>query len=277
MDKFYFGAHINVYDKLVDAAKEVHEAGGNLVQIFITIPGQNESTKELDDLKNFVELNKMKIVVHSAYIHNLAQNWDTYSWWIKNLELEIKYAHYVGAIGVVIHFGKKLDLTTEEAYNNMFSSLVYIHNKTKKYENVKLILETSTGQGTEICYKMEDLSYFYKKFSKYKEFKDRIKICIDTCHIFAAGYNLKTKNDVKFYLESFEELIGLRHVYLIHLNDSKGDLGCQKDRHAKIGKGKIGFLGLKEFFDYFKKLNIPIVLETPNEGYKEEIDNLLNY
>ena len=155
----------------------------------------------------------------------------------------------------------------------MYTSLIYIHNKTKKYKDVLILLETSTGQGTELCWRMEDLAYFYKKFSKNenKELKDRIKLCVDTCHIFSAGYNIRTKGDVKRYLEAFEELIGIRYIKLIHLNDCKVSIGAQKDRHDNIDKGYIGFTGLKIFFDYFRNLGIPIVLETPDYGYRKEI------
>ncbi|CAH6421762.1 Apurinic/apyrimidinic (AP) endonuclease [uncultured virus] len=277
MDKFYFGTHINVYENYINSTKLVKKFGGNFVQIFITIPGQqktsNISNKDLIDFKTFLMDNDMKVVVHSSYLHNLARDWDPHSWWLKNLELEIKYASVIGAIGVVIHFGKRMELSIEEAYNNMYTSLIYIHNKTKKYKDVKLILETSTGQGTEICYKLEDLGYFYKKFSKNnnKEIKDRIKLCVDTCHVFAAGYDLKTKDNVDFFLQTFEELIGLNHIYLIHLNDSKMDVGSNKDRHENIGEGHIGIIGLDYFFKYFRNLKIPIILETPGGKYEEEI------
>lgn len=272
----YFGAHYDS-NNLIESAERIKNAGGNLIQIFVTLPGntkiEEKSNKELLEFKNFLIQNNMKVVIHSSYIHNIARDWDEYSWWLKNLEIEIKYAHMIGGIGVVLHFGKQLDLSIEEAYNNMYTSLLYIHNKTLQYKDILILLETSTGQGSETCYKLEDLSYFYKKFSRNenKEIKNRIKLCVDSCHIFAAGYNLKTKKDVKIYLEAFEELIGLHHVKLIHLNDCKVDVGGQRDRHDNIGNGHIGFDGLKYFYDYFKKLNVPIVLETPNNGYMMEI------
>ncbi|QKF93996.1 Ap endonuclease 2 [Fadolivirus algeromassiliense] len=272
----YFGAHYDSYN-LIESAQRIKDSGGNLIQIFLTLPGniktEEKSKEELNAFGEYIKKNNMKVIVHSSYIHNIARKWDEYSWWLKNLEIEIKYAHMIGAYGVVLHFGKQLDLSIEEAYNNMYTSLLYIHNKTKDYKDILILLETSTGQGSEMCYKLEDLSHFYKKFSNNinKEIKNRIKLCIDSCHIFAAGYNLKTKKDVKIYLEAFEELVGLQYVKLIHLNDCKVDVGGQRDRHDNIGKGYIGFDGLKYFYDYFKKLNVPIVLETPNNGYKMEI------
>src|SRR3990172_10661728 len=115
MDKFYFGAHIGT-DNLVENAKLVKNSGGNFVQIFLTPVGQkhvSKREKELADLKKFLNENGMKCVVHSSYMHNLAQKWDKYSWWILNLEVEIEYAHKAGAVGIVIHFGKRLLLSLE--------------------------------------------------------------------------------------------------------------------------------------------------------------------
>jgi len=279
----YFGAHIDTFEDLIKPTEIVKNVGGNLVQIFMTLPGAQKVTKyntdELLKYKKYLKDNEMKVVIHSSYIHNLARDWDHYSWWIKNLEIEIKYAHLIGAIGIVIHFGKKLELSTEEAYNNMFSSLLYIHNQTLEYKDVSIILETSTGQGTEVCFKIEDLAYFFNKFIKSdnKVIKDRFRICIDTCHIFSAGYDIKTKNGVETYLQQFENLIGLRYVKLIHLNDCKVDVGEHRDRHQNIGDGFIGITGLKHFFKYFKKLGVGIVLETPSDGYLKEIPKLLKF
>jgi len=277
----YFGAHYDS-DNLIESAQRIKDAGGNLIQIFLTLPGNQKTTdrsnKELSEFKQYLDSSNMKVVVHSSYIHNVAKYWDNYSWWLKNLEMELKYCHMIGAIGLVLHFGKQLDLTVEEAYNNMYTSLLYLHNKTMAYKDVPIFLETSTGQGSEICYRLEELAHFYKKFSKNenKDIKNRFKLCIDTCHIFAAGYNLKTKNDIKMYLEAFEELIGLRYIGLIHLNDCKVNLGEQRDRHNNIGKGYIGLEGLTHFYKYFKKLNVPIILETPDNGYRTEIKLLKN-
>jgi deoxyribonuclease-4 len=277
----YLGAHYESRD-LIKSAEKIKKAGGNLIQIFLTMPDSQlteiRKKGDLDNFKQYLLENSMKVVVHSSYAHNLARNWDSYSWWLKNLELEIKYAHEMEAYGLVLHFGKRLELTIEEAFNNMYTSLIYIHNKTKQYKDIVIMLESSTGQGSEICNKLEDLARFYKKFSKNenKEIKDRFKLCIDSCHIFSAGYDIRTKEDIKRYLEAFEELVGIRYIRLIHLNDCKVNLGEQKDRHENIGKGFIGLTGLVLFYKYFRNLGIPIVLETPNSGYLTEIDFLKN-
>lgn len=279
--KHYFGAHMDG-DNLIEATEKIKNAGGNIVQIFLTMRGsvktEHKTNEELNNYKEYLTKNDMKVVVHSSYMHNISKEWDEYSWWIKNLEIEIKYCHIIGAIGLVLHFGKQLDLSIEEAYNNMYTALLYIHNKTLQYTDIPIFLETSTGQGSETCYRLEEMAHFFRKFSKNenKLIKNRFRLCVDTCHVFAAGYNIQTKKYIKSYLEAFEELIGIRYIALIHLNDSKVNLGEQKDRHDNIGKGYIGLTGLTEFFRYFKKLNVPIILETPDNGYRMEIKLLNN-
>lgn len=279
---FYFGSHISSHGNLVETTNNVLQAGGNLIQIMLTIKGNrlvsDKSKPKLIELSEHLKDNNMIAIVHSSYTHNIARSWDYHSWWLKNMELEIEYASVLGAKYIVIHLGKSLDLSKEEAYNNMYTFLVHLHSKTLKYIHIKILLETSTGQGSELCYKLEDLSHFYKKISNSinRDFKKRIKLCVDTCHIFSAGYDIRTTNSIKLYFEAFEELIGLRYIYLLHLNDSKVELGKQVDRHANIGKGYIGYKSLSKIFEMFKRLNIPIVLETPGDGYKTEINKLLN-
>jgi deoxyribonuclease-4 len=270
---FYFGAHLDINHDILSQITQLTKSGGNLIQIMLN---DMNDTMILNKLKKYSHDYNIKIVIHSSYKHNIARDWDSYSWWLKNMELELEYADMINAIGLVVHFGKRKDLSVVEATNNMYSFLAHLHNKTLKYNNVKIILETTAGQGTELCYKLEDLAHFYRKFSSNdnKQLRNRIRLCIDTCHIFSAGYNITNDQSVRKYLEEFNEMIGLKYVSLIHLNDSKVICGSKVDRHENIGKGMIGFDGLKSFFDYFKKIEVPIILETPNNGFIKEI-NLL--
>ncbi|AYV80944.1 MAG: apurinic endonuclease [Harvfovirus sp.] len=253
------------------SAQIIKDHGGNLIQIFVN--SLRTSYSEYLELKKFLEDNQMKCVVHASYTINLSRDWDQYSGWIQQFIMEISLAHQVGAIAIVVHMGKQMELELAEAYNNMYTALLYVHDQTIKYSSLKILLETPTGQGSEICYKIEDMAYFFKKFSRNKNpnISNRFGLCVDTCHVFAAGYNLVTKAAIYAYLEAFEELIGLRHLYLIHLNDSKQEVGSNVDRHENIGKGKIGKLGLTEIVKYFKNLKIPIILETPAERILEDL------
>jgi len=261
------GTHIN---SLIEI-KKAYDSGATIVQLFAPYD------KEENNYKN--ELNKynFKSVIHISYSINISKEWDEYSWWIVQFIKEIEIAHKLNALYVVIHLGKQMKLTKEEAYNNMLTSLLYVHEETKQFSDIKILLETSSGQGSELCFKLNDFSHFFKKISKHsnKEIRNRFGICLDTCHIFAAGYNIKNKEAVTIFLDTFEEMIGIKHIKLVHLNDSKNDIGSLLDRHESINKGYIGIHGLNHIIKFFKKLSVPIILETPNDSYQTEIKKYL--
>ena len=110
---------------------------------------------------------------------------------------------------------------------------------------------------------------------KNQSLNDRFRLCLDTCHIFAAGYDLSKESTILLYLEALEELIGIRYVGLIHLNDSKNTQGSHVDRHENIGIGNVGKEGIMIFAKYFKNINVPIILETPNEKLMQDLLMLL--
>lgn len=262
------GLHIendNIFGDIIKAK----ENNATCVQIFINKKQNHEK------LKAILKKNKMTCVVHISYTINCAKNWDNNSLWIVQFIEEIELANFIGAKYCVIHLGKQLDLTLENSLNNMYTSLLYVHNKTL-HTNVMILFETSTGQGTEIAYKLNELSLFYRKFSQHKDpiINNRFGICVDTCHIFAAGYNIKTKSGREIYFDNFNELIGLSHIKLIHLNDCKEKCGSHIDRHARIGEGFIGEKSLLTIAKIFAKNNVPIVLETPSENILQDL-NLL--
>jgi len=270
--KYNLGPHVHFkgdFDRLI----EIHKStGASLFQVFRK---PLNTLKNLDKFSLYAKQNNIKLVVHSSYSANIATNWDKNTYWILNLEDEIEFAHHIGAFGVVIHFGKSMTLKLPDSYNNMFTSLTYLHHKTSHLQDVKMILETSAGQGTEMCSNFEDLQKFYNKFKVNEEMYNRIKLCIDTCHIFAAGYDLRTKKNVKEYLHMFNKQIGINNIILVHLNDSKTPLGGKLDRHEILGKGYIGKIGLLAFFKFCVKHDIPMVIET-YRNYKDEIKFLIN-
>lgn len=269
---YLYGFHIGETgdNKIIEEKiKDAKQKGANIVQLFVDTQKQ---LSEYIEIKQILEKNKMKAVVHGSYMLNLAKNWDltsdlysSTSVFLEEFIKEIKCADALGAFGIVIHMGKQLELTASHALNNMYFSLVHAHNKTKDC-NTKIIIETSTGQGSEMCYLLEDFAYFYKRLL-HEKFNNRFKICIDSCHIFQAGYSIKN------YLKEFEKQIGLKHVALAHLNDSKNKIGYKVDRHENIGKGYIKKDDLIYFVKIFKNFNCPIILETPDEKYyKKELE-----
>ena len=248
------GVHIENPNKQQNIMKK-----SDIIQIFDT------------QLKNKEVMNfKKQISVHAPYTINIAKEWNEHSSWIIHLiDIINECFNNKNVYCVVVHLGKKLNLTNSEAYNNMYTSLLYILKKTKK-TNMKILLETSAGQGTEMCYDLYQFAYFYTKFNN-NEYYNRLGVCIDTCHIFAAGYDLTKKKYIDEYIALFDKLIGIKCVKLIHLNDSKNKLKSRVDRHERIGKGKIGLKPLIYIAKYFKELNVPIIIETSSKYLCEDI------
>jgi deoxyribonuclease-4 len=268
------GIHIDSdINNLNKSTLEVKKVGGNCIQLFVSV--MNKKHKEYDNFRLFLDKNNIKCIVHASYTINCSQNWNEHSWWTKQFIEEIKCANRIGAVGIVIHLGKQLELSKEEALNNMYSVLLYVHSETLSHQT-PIFIETSTGQGSEICYQLEDLAHFYRKILSHKNniIKNRFKLCIDTCHIFSAGYDIRNENTVEQYLDKFNELIGLEHVKLIHLNDSKNDIGSKLDRHENIGDGYIGESSLLYFAKKFIDLGAPIILETPGENIFNDLQKL---
>ena len=284
MNKFFYGAHFSISKGIYKTIDNALEYNCNMIQIFVSNPmGRSNDNKidyylkESDKIQEYLKEKDMKIVIHAPYILNLAKIPEfgkNESWWIKALWKELLISHYIGSLGVVFHVGKYLDLTILNAKMNMYKTLKYLINKMKddKLETY-LILETSAGQGTELFASRDndisEFSDFYHMFTKQE--KKYLKICVDTCHIFTAGYDIRTKKQVNNFFNTFNSLIGLEHLVLIHLNDSKSELSQNVDRHANLGQGKIGLNGLKQVIKIAKQFNIPTILETP-ESSQDEIN-----
>lgn len=272
-----YGFHIDDTPSVI--GQELFRAldyGANLVQLFVYPDKKYEELYE--NFKDSSIKKNIKIVVHAPYTINIASNWNPYSYSINQIINQITLASKIGAFGLVIHMGKKLKESKEIAYNNMLSALLYVHSKTSEFSNVKIILETPSGMGTEMCYTIEDFAYFFNKLSKHRneDIRNRFRICIDTCHIFAAGYDIRQKKDIDEYIKTFDNLIGLRYIGLIHLNDSKKNIGSKIDRHESLGKGFIGKKGLLYIIKIFKQFSLPIILETPSIYHQSEIEKYLS-
>jgi len=155
--------------------------------------------------------------------------------------------------------------------DQIIHALSKFESKLKK-SSLRLLFETTAGQGTNIGSTFEELHYLIKPLYK----KIPIGICIDTCHIFASGYDIRTKEALNKTLLDFDNIIGLKHLYALHLNDSKAELGSKKDRHENIGKGKIGLDGFKAIMQNSKLNHLPMFLETPNgdKNWADEISLL---
>lgn len=273
---YNYGFHIDSTPKTLSnnilEYKNLINTKNPVIQLFLNI-----DKKYTDTYKEFsleLKKNNISVIVHASYTINVAQKWDEYSWWLNQLILEINLANKIGAKFIVLHLGKSLDLDINVALNNMYSSLLYIANKLDQDINIKILLETSSGQGSEMCIKLEDLSRFINKllYHKNKKISERFGICVDTCHIYSAGYDISSKKNVLKYIKDFDKYIGLTNLKVLHLNNSKTELNSNKDRHDNINHGHINIEGLSEFVKLCFKLDVPIILETPDEYILEDLE-----
>lgn len=258
----FIGQHITSETKSIIEGIDHIKDYANVVQFFVDKPS-SENIKIYSNIKKKLDKYEIKSFIHSSYTINMAKDWDETSWWANYLIYEIEMASRIGSEGIIVHLGKKLELSDEKALINSRTFLSYIHAKTIKFANVKIILETSSGQGTEMLYDVNDLIKFIKRIkSTNLSLFNRIGLCIDTCHIFASGYNINDSKIFKNYVKKIDDQLGKDFIKVIHLNDSQDECGQKKDRHMNIGHGHIGLVALILITRYFLERNVPIILET---------------
>ena len=264
-----YGIHINSDPNII--SNELNKYNNlKCLQLFVNINPKYKSI--YDRFKSLVADNKTNLIVHLSYTINIANTWDEYSWWITQLIMEIKLANHIGAKFAVLHLGKSLDIDLKIALNNMYSTLLYVGTQIDNLD-IQILLETSSGQGSEMCITLDELSKFINKLlhNTNKKISERFGICVDTCHIYNAGYDLNTSKDVYNYFKEFDLKIGIKNIKLVHLNNSKTDLGSNIDRHENLEKGKIKMNGIEEIIKFCFKLDIPIILETPDEYINKDL------
>lgn len=274
--KHLIGAHTFLTNGPASAIDIAEKLGFTAIQIFTKNNNQyfaRDLTKdEINEFKNKLSKSNIKFVVsHDSYLINLCAKdpqglTKSRAAFIKELER----CEQLGIPHLNFHPGAHGGLGEEEGLKLIAESLNYIHEKTKGFK-VKSMLETTAGQGTALGYTFEQL----RKIIDMVEDKDRMSVCIDTCHIFAAGYNIKDSKEYKKVIKEFDDIIGLNRLHCIHMNDSKKELGSRIDRHEHIGKGFIGLEGFKNIMNDKKLEKVPKILETPKEkDQKEDVENI---
>ena len=214
-----------------------------------------------------------KIVVHAPYIVNPANDSDPdkYAHGKRFLIEEMNRTASFGASWMVLHPGAHVGMGEEKATEVLLASLKEIVEQGDS--RVTICLETMAGKGSEIGTRLEWFADILKRFA----YPERLGICLDTCHVHDAGYDISNATD---FLDQFDEIIGLDKLKVVHLNDSKNPRGAHKDRHENIGFGHIGFKTLLSFVDEPRLAEVPIILETPYVGdyppYEKEIEMLRN-
>ncbi len=279
-EKFFIGSHVSMKapDYFLGSVLESLENGANTLMFYTGAPQNTKRTpvenckieEALDLLKN-KNFDLDKIVCHAPYLINLANRTtkEKEEFSINLLISEINRCAAFHTKLLVLHPGMSLDLTIDEALNNIADGINKAINKTDN--DVIICIETMAGKGSEVGTNFSQIAYIIDKIQN----KDRIGVCLDTCHINDAGYDLNEPDNI---LDEFDKIIGLDYLKVIHLNDSKNFKGARKDRHANLGKGTIGFDKLFAFAHNARLKDIPKILETPWIGekspYKQEIEML---
>jgi deoxyribonuclease-4 len=273
MSKFRIGRHIGINQQFVNTPLYAKSLGYNIFQIFLSVPqkvlSKARQGEVLFQMGKELEKYDIKMVVHGSYTINLCHSKKTsrYNASIKSLVQDLNSTVDIGknCLGVIIHMGKNIPenkLTDDQALNNYVIGLKDALHQTP--DNTCIILETGASQGSEIASELDGLAEIYWKLTDNE--KMRIMFCIDTCHIWATGYDISDAVGVKRFFKEFNDKIGLKKIACIHFNDSKTGLQSYVDRHADLGYGFIKSFGLQEVAQFAKKNNIPLVMETPLES-----------
>ncbi len=264
-------------DYLLGSINEAISYGANALMVYTGAP-QNSRRTSLDKL--FIEeahklmethnIEKHDLIIHAPYLINLANTIkaSTFDAGIELLSIEIERAVAFGAKYMVLHPGAHVSAGSEAGIESIVKGLDIVNENNN---DLLIALETMSGKGTEVGRSFEEIAAIISKVKR----PEMLSVCLDTCHIHDAGYDLANFDEV---LDEFDRIIGLDKLGVIHLNDSKNVRGASKDRHANIGEGEIGFDNLKYVVDHPKLKNIVKILETPYiddlPPYKEEIELL---
>ena len=274
------GCHVSIAEGIENAPKRATNLGAECFQIFSRSPHGGkvkEITPEiakvfLSQCKKYKFKQNKDWIIHTPYYINLAStNNRIYYGSINSIRKELEVATLIKSPFVITHIGSSKDIAgknvQKQVNKKVMEALAKIHSGYKG--SAKLLLEIAAGSGNIIGDSFEEIGYFIKNCTKKKI---DVGFCFDSCHSFAAGYDLRTPSKVKNVFSDINKLIGLDKLGCIHLNDSMTEFDSHKDRHEHIGDGKIGAKGLKQVALEAKKLNINLYLETKHDKIKEDIE-----
>ena len=264
------GSHVSFgKEQLLGSVKEAISYGANTFMFYTGAP-QNTIRKDINEdltleakkLMTDNNIDIQNVICHAPYIVNLANNLDErkYDFSITFLKNEIARCESIGIKYIVLHPGSSVGIERTTALNNIIFALNKIITKDTK---VVILLETMAGKGTELGCTLEEIKYLLDGINE----SDKIGVCIDTCHLNDAGYNM---GEFESFIELFEKTIGLEKIKCIHVNDSKNPFSSHKDRHANIGFGTLGFDTILNIIYNEKLKSIPKILETPYIGENDE-------
>ena len=264
------GCHLSTAEGFLNMGKEIIALGGNTFQFFSRNPrGGSAKTvdkKDIEDFRNFAKEHGIDIILaHAPYTLNACSNDPSIREFAKKtFASDLERMEYLPNNMYNFHPGSHVKQGVDVGIEYIIEML---NESIKPEQTTKVLLETMAGKGSEIGRTFEEI----RRIIDGVELKDHIGVCLDTCHIYDAGYDIV--GNLEMILEEFDKIIGLERLKAIHLNDSKNPFASHKDRHEKIGEGSIGVKTFTAIINHAALRELPFYLETPNEldGYAKEI------
>jgi deoxyribonuclease-4 len=272
------GCHLSIAGGLTHAVARAAELKINALQIF----SHNARSWKMGpltphDAQQFIEQRRRAhieyVVIHTIYLINLASpDPKNFKLSVQALQDEVQRAGELKIPHVNTHIGAHLGQGAEQGVERIVEAIntVLASPQAKDAPDVKILLENSAGEGTELGATFAELGAVLKNIKE----RSRVGVCIDTCHAFAAGYDLTTPQGLEKTLNELERTVGLESVELIHVNDSKFPLGSRRDRHEHIGQGHIGLEGFRLIVNHPALREKPFILETPKDDDSSDPTNL---
>ncbi len=272
------GCHVSIAGKIWQCFERAEAVGAEVLQIFTQNQRQWKSVQYArEDIEQFRRLRRegpyrdVPLIAHASYLINLcADNAEKLQRSRAAFTDELKRCDALGIDYLVIHPGSHGGKGEEWGIATVAETLNLVMNAYSP--RVQILLETTAGQGNNLGYRFEQLQAIIEQTER----KDRLAVCVDTCHIFAAGYDLQDEAAVDETLRRFDEILGLQQLKVWHFNDSLKEKGSRKDRHAPIGQGQIGLRAFAYLMNHPSFLHHPAVLEIPGgeEQFKQDIARL---
>ena len=267
------GCHLSTTKGFKNMGREAVKIGGNTFQFFTRNP-RGGKAKDIDekDVEGLLEIikenNFSKVLAHAPYTLNACSADErTREFAVETMADDLARMEYLPNNLYNFHPGSHVKQGVDVGITYIVDML---NTVLKPEQTTKVLLETMAGKGSEIGRRFEEIAEIISRV----ELKEHIGVCLDTCHVYDAGYDIV--NDLDGVLEEFDRVIGLERLHAIHLNDSKNPFKSHKDRHEKIGEGSLGIQAIARIINHPKLRNIPFFLETPNDldGYEKEIEIL---
>jgi deoxyribonuclease-4 len=271
------GFHVSIAGGISNSVNNAKKIGCTAFQIFSRNP-RGWAAKPLlqDEADSFKKrlfesgIEKTSVFVHMPYLPNLSgPPGELYERSVKTLTEEIQRCALLGICYLVIHLGSHMGRGSNSGIDQLVSALKAATAHSKSSNEVVVLLENNAGQRNNVGGTLEELRLILDRLGSSKQFG----VCIDTCHLFASGYDISTNESVHIVFEKIKDIIGLQELKAVHLNDSKGGLGSNLDRHEHIGLGAIGVEGITAFLNHPAIQALPIIMETPIDKTRGDEEN----